>query len=137
MLSLMSVSGESPFRASVWARLWAALSGWFSPSPPGSLPPSSATLDDEEEYAVEVSPQVARTLDRLKPIVDGIISGEIKGFVMFAEENGGITYMWQHPPGADNEQMALALKDYGHRLHLKVAAGQGTAPPHNRSDRTQ
>lgn len=86
---------------------------------------------------MEVTPQVARTLERFQPIVEGIISGEIKGFVLFAEENGAITYMWQHPPGSDSEQMALAIKDYGHRFHLRVAAGQGTAPPHNRSDRTQ
>lgn len=137
MLSLTSVSGESPFRAPVWARLWALLLGWLWPSPPASSPSSSVTLDDDAEAPVEVSPQVARTLDRLKPIVDGIISGEIKGFVMFAEQEGGITYMWQHPEGADNEMMAMALKDYGHRLHLKVAAGQGTAPPNNRSDSTQ
>ncbi len=86
---------------------------------------------------MKVSPQVARTLERFRPIVEGLISGEIKGFVMFAEEHGAITYMWQHPPGSDSEQMALAIKDYGHRFHLKVASGQGTAPPNNRSDRTQ
>lgn len=85
----------------------------------------------------EVSPQIARTLERLSQIAEGLISGEIKGFVAFAEQQGSITRMWMHPEGADNESMALAIKDYGHGFHLKVAAGQGTAPPHNRSDRTQ
>jgi hypothetical protein len=84
-----------------------------------------------------VSPQIARTLERLNRIAEGIISGEIKAFVMFADENGAIMRMWQHPEGCDHETMALAIKDYGHEFHLKVAATQGTAPPNNRSDRTQ
>lgn len=86
---------------------------------------------------VVISEQAARTLDRLDSLVADIISGEIKGFVVFAERDGGVTRLWQFPEGSDVEVVALAIKDFGHGLHLQVARGQGNAPPDNRSDRTQ
>jgi hypothetical protein len=127
----------SPFRASLWVRFWAAFSGWFSPSPQPPSPQPSATLDADEEPVRVIPEQVARTLGRLDMIAERLISGDISGLVLFAEDSGAIDCMWQFPPGADKESMAVALKQYAHNLHLTAVRLQGNAPPNNRSELTQ
>jgi hypothetical protein len=137
----MSESSPSPvellLHAPRWVRWLVRVLGWSSPSPPPSLPELSVTLAEDDGPVVEVPPEIARTLDRLELVRDALISGDIKGFVAFAELGGDVTSLWLHTPGYNHELLACAIKDYGTSFHAHVTRSQGNAPPQNRSDRVQ
>lgn len=131
-----SVSG-SESRLSLWERFVVWFSGWYFRSPLPASPPPSATLVPDEEPKVELAPEVVRSLARFDDLAEGLISGHIKGFVVFADAGVDVPTFWLTTTGSNHEMMALAIKDYGHKLHLKVARSQGNAPPENRSDTNQ
>lgn len=128
---------ESESRLSLWERFVVWFSGWYFRSPLPVSPPPSATLVPDEEPKVVLPPEVARSLARFDELADGLISGEINGFVVFVDAGVYTPTFWLNTPRSNHENMALAIKNYGHELHLKVARSQGNAPPNNRSEQEQ
>lgn len=106
-------------------------------SPPPSSPQPSATLVPDEVPMVPIDPKIARTLTRLDDVAEGLVRGDIKNLVVFAETDAGVAYLWLLPDELNHEPMALAIKEFGHDLHKGVVRTQGNAPPQNRSNRAQ
>lgn len=130
-------SGQ-PLFARLWERLSVLCSGWRRRSPPASSPPSSATLDANDETVVVLPEHVAQAIMALGEVAEGVRDDKLRAFVIFMQDSKDeVTRMWFNAGNTDAEQLALKIMDHGHSMLKQVSRSQGTAPPQNRSDREQ
>lgn len=137
MNEFLKLATERSLSSSVWVRLWARWLGWWSPSPPASLQPPSATLVQDDEPEPVLPEHVAQALMGLQEIANAVQEGHIRAFVIFMQNPGGISRMWFNDSGRDPEQLAVEIMNHGSSMLKQASRSQGTAPPQNRSERKQ
>lgn len=128
---------ESLAPLSRWARFWDWCWGWFSPSPPASLPEVSATLVQDDEPESVMPEHIVQAIMGLGEIASSVEAGHIRAFVIFMQTPEGVSRMWFNGGGHDPESLSVEIMRHGSSMLKQASRSQGTAPPENRSVRNQ